>query len=335
MGRIFEPKNLDELKKMVEPYLSKPEEIVPRGKTINVFIMIKALTPLLIRTEGQGDLTTFRVGNVSVPAILNTKIQAMLRRKTLQILRYHYDKSSSIRQHVDNIVGEPWNCIVNVTAGGSNIGYCGKCPACMIYGFAVQKEGGYNVKSRVEGDVYYATIREEESTFTFTRNAVDEALKITGQALLQDRAVKPGTIFIGKIALKNLTWNEFLLVMNALLSIDRLGAVQTHFGRVKITLTGLIASPYEVGSGYEVALKILATGKKDEASIKSIYKEYIRELGESTPDSTYTVVEDLGDIILRGSNLEEVVVNAWNDAKTKREEIEKLFGGEKKSKKKK
>ncbi len=329
MGKRFEPQNLSELKDNLIKYTSPPDTVVPRGKVVNVFITIKALEPLLIRTEGQGDITTFRIGNVSVPAILNTKMQAMLRRKTLQILRSFYDTDSEVKKHVEGLVGGEWKCMASVTAGGATVGYCGKCPACMIYGFAVQG-GSYNVKSRVEGDVYYATSREEDSTYTFTRNAVDEALHVTGQALLQERAVKPGTLFVGKIALKNLTINELLLVLYSIVSIDRLGATQTHFGRVEIDIAGIIAGLFEAGSGYEAASKILASSPKDLGDVVKIYKEYIADLGGKTPYSIYTVSAGLKDMILREMDLKRIVMDAWNDANTKLKAIEKLVGGGKK-----
>ncbi len=334
MGREFELQNLSVLKDSIEEYLSSPEEIVPRGRVVNVFVAIKALTPLLIRTEGQGDVTAFRLGGVSVPAILNTKVQAMLRRKTLRLLRHLYDNDPDVKKHVEELLGGEWQCIVNVTGGSRGVGYCGRCPACLIYGFAVQG-GDYNVKSRVEGDVYYAVMREEDATFTFTRNAVDEALHVTGQALLQDRAVKPGVLFVGKIALKNLTWNELLLVLYSLATIDRLGAVQTHFGRVAVEIAGLIAAPYEVGSGYEAALKILSSAPKTPEEALTTYKGYIREIGKATPYAKYCISSGIAETVRREAVLKDIVKKAWSDAKAKHDELAKLAGGEGKKKGKK
>ena len=235
---------------------------------------------------------------------------------------------------LEELLGGGWQCIVNVTGGSKGVGYCGRCPACLIYGFAVQG-GDYNVKSRVEGDVYYAVVREEDATFTFTRNAVDEALHVTGQALLQDRAVKPGVLFVGKIALKNLTWNELLLVLYSLATIDRLGAVQTHFGRVAVEIAGLIAAPYEVGSGYEAALKILSSAPKTPEEALTIYKGYIREIGKATPYAKYCISSGIAETVRREADLKNIAREAWSDAKAKHDELAKLAGREGKKKGKK
>ncbi len=326
MDRLKSVKNIEQLIKELEPFLGKPEDVVLKGKVVNVFVAFQSQTPLLIRTEGQGDLTSFRVGGVSVPAILNTKVQAVLRRKTLQILRYYYENNEDVKKQVKDIAGENWSCMVSPTGQGK-VGYCGKCPACMIYGFAVKRESEYNVKSRVEGDVYYATIREEEASYTFTRNAVDEARHITGQALLQDRAVKPGIYFLGKIALKNLTPAELGLVLYSIASLDRIGAVVTHFGRVKTYIVGLIGSDHEVGSGYEAVRQLLGSSEP----LRS-YAEYVRRLFGDTPGSIGIVQDGLADLIIKTIDLAKTVKDAWNDAKKKRERIEEIAGGKKSGK---
>ncbi|RLE80832.1 MAG: type I-D CRISPR-associated protein Cas7/Csc2 [Thermoprotei archaeon] len=310
----MEYKNLDEIVEALKVYTGRPEDIVLRGKVVNVFIAFKALEPLLTRTEGQGDITTFLLNNISVPAILNTKVQGMLRRKTLQILRNYWPE------------GKPL-CYVLVQAKkgkGEIKGYCGACPSCLIYGYAVQEERTYNVKSRVEGDVYYGTIPEEEATFEFTRNAVDEITHTTGQALLTERAVKPGVIFIGKMALRNLTPSELKLVLYTLASLDRLGAVQTHFGRIKPIILGLIGAHYEIGSGYEIVSQILADGLKEEDKILAKARELIKEVGAKYGGTT-VVQEALEDIVLK-ADIKTICDEAWKDAQKKKKELDEVSG---------
>ncbi len=320
MGKLIQVNSLEEIVQNLKQFLGKPEDVVLRGKVVNVYVAFQAQTPLLIRTEGQGDLTSFRIGDVSVPAIINTKVQAVLRRKTLQVLRYYYDNDEEIKKHVEEIVGGRWECMVRPT-GEKTAGYCGKCPACLIYGFAVQRGGGFNVKSRVEGDVYYATVREEEATYTFTRNAVDEATYTTEQALLQDRAVKPGTVFLGKIALKNLTPAELKLVLYSIASLERIGAVVTHFGRVKTRIIGLIGSMYEVGSGYEAVKELLGIKEPVRG-----YAEIVKNWAKETPGAVGIIVEGLEDLVRKTIDLRETVEDAWSHARVKREVLEKAAG---------
>jgi len=314
MKILSQVKSLEDIVSSIKGFLGRPEDIVLYGRVVNVFVEIRTEAPLLTRTEGTGDITVFNIGGFNVPAILDTKFRAILRRKTLQLLRLYWPENEKL-------------CYLGFKKTGEVEAYCGNCPACMIYGFAAEG-GDYNVKSRVEGDVYYATIPEGESVIKITRNAVDEATYTTGQALFEELAVKPGVIFVGKLALKNLTPAEFKLVLYSLASIDRVGAVQTHFGRVSIRIPGIIASNYEVGSGYEAALRILSQGVREEKDISGMYTEYIKWLAENHTVGVAVVAESIRDIILR-ENFESIAKSVWSDAKRRVETIRKLVSAKK------
>ncbi len=49
-------------------------------------------------------------------------------------------------------------------------GLCRECPNCMTFGYAVGEEEKYNLKSRIEGDVYLATLPEKKSIVIRTFN---------------------------------------------------------------------------------------------------------------------------------------------------------------------
>ena len=172
--------------------------------------------------------------------------------------------------------------------------------------------------------MYYGTIPEEEATFEFTRNAVDEVTYTTGQALLTERAVKPGVIFIGKMALRNLTPSELKLILYTLASIDRLGAVQTHFGRVKPIILGLIGSHHEIGSGYEIVSQILTEGLKGEKEILSRAREIVEALGKKY--SAKTVVQELLEEIVLKADIKTICEEAWKDAEAKKKALDEASG---------
>ena len=121
----------------------------------------------------------------------------------------------------------------------------------------------------------------------------------------------------------------------SLASIDRLGAVQTHFGRVAVEITGLIEAPYEVGSGYEAALKIVSSAPKTPKEALTTYKAYIREIGKATPYAKYCISSGIAETVRREADLKDIVKEAWSDAKAKHDELAKLAGGEGKKKGKK
>ena len=75
----------------------KPEwyNAIPRGKVANVYLIIEAQSRLIIRHEAETtDVTEIPTPyGFSVPAILNTKMQAVVRRTLLSMLHEWYDRN--------------------------------------------------------------------------------------------------------------------------------------------------------------------------------------------------------------------------------------------------
>ena len=338
---VFESEEtVNKLKRWLEERETANEKYsVPRGKTINLFITIMAESDLLIRHEGVEDVTLLQVGKQIVPAILDIKFRAVTRRNMLTLLRNAYDRNQRVRSKADEILKKVikdyqeggWLCAMRPHIKGTKEkggklqmqmkGLCGHCPNCLIYGFAVEEEGEFNVKSRIEGDVYYGVIPSAASVTERTGNAVDEATYTTGQALFTTRPILPGTIFVGKIAMHDLTPSEFLLTLFSIATTPRIGARQTCNGKIRIDIPAMILSNHEKGSGYELCKQILQ--KYEKPGLEEVIQEvndYVQRIGRN---SVVITSRDLADRLrtLPLSDLDEVIIGAWRDAAIMEESI--------------
>ncbi|TRM85694.1 type I-D CRISPR-associated protein Cas7/Csc2, partial [Sulfolobus sp. E3] len=311
-----------------------PNAVVPRGRVVNVYITLQAENELLIRHEGGEDISLATIGNEKYPIILYDKIQSAWRRNILAILRKDYDK------HVEEINklrgnNNTWNCMLRPTSAAKKEeekmgGLCRECPNCMTFGFAVAEEAKYNLKSRVEGDLFIATTPEQKSVVVRTFNAVDDVTKTTfietegsrTGSLFRLSLVRSGTIFVGKVSMKDVTPAEFGVLMLSLATIPRIGGNTTDFGNVKIRIPAVILSPYEVSSGLDLfnIAKGLESVDLVNAKVKEKVKNYSKE------GLVYTF-DDLGDTVVKsltnnGEVDHEIVSEAWRDGINLKKSIE-------------
>jgi len=258
--------------------LSKPnkENAVPRGRVANVFLVILAEGELVIRHEGGEDVTLATLDGEKYPMILHEKLVSAWRREMLEQLRHDYDYH---KDEINKIRGknDEWHCSLRpaVSAkkegkGGKEEkeerigGLCRECPNCMIFGYAVGEGEDYNVKSRIEGDVYLSTLPEKRSVVIRTFNAVDEVTHTTfiqtegarTGALFRLSLIRVGTPFVGKIAMKDLSPAEFVLSLYTLVNTTRLGGIKSDFGKVRIIIPAIALCDHEVSSGYEIFEKV-------------------------------------------------------------------------------
>jgi len=332
-----------------------PLNVVPRGRVINVYLVVRAENELLIRHEGGEDVSLATIktdtGFEKFPIILYDKFQSVFRRKELELLRSHYDQHKA---EVNKIRGkdEEWKCGLrpNVVTKKEKpaeeliTGLCGECPDCMTFGFAVREEGKYNVKSRIEGDLLIATIPEQKSIVIRTFNAVDDVTKTTfinvgeeGEgrtgALFRLSLVKEGTMFVGKIAMKDIGLNDFLLKMAALSVISRIGGKTTQFGTIKVYIPAIMFSRYEISSSYDVFTEV--KGKEDVDEVSSAINAKLEKIKKgvlvTSKDFAEAIRKELFDS--KGNIKTDVVLNAWDEAKNFKDSIERYTEGDKKEKK--
>jgi len=69
------------------------DRVFAKGKKIEVVFLVEAVNFALFRTEGVGDITLVRLPgtDLEVPVIMPQKLQAVARRKMLELLRAYRD----------------------------------------------------------------------------------------------------------------------------------------------------------------------------------------------------------------------------------------------------
>ena len=337
----------DEVKRFLVPKDKVDKELaVPKGKTVNVWVVLEAQNELLIRHEGGDDVTEFEVKGITVPGILNTKLQAVTRRQMLRTLYSFKERNSEKMQDLYELAKKynistaeklkDWICYITPGARSQKKkeeevmkgGYCMTCPNCMIFGYVAGEGGTYNVKSRVEGDAYFGLCPSKLCVVRRTFNAVDDVTKTTimegGEtgALFTLSLVEPGTVFVGKLALRDMSAAELLLTLHSLAKVDRIGGRVTHFGKVKVHIPAVTFDEFEIGSGYEVAKALVGDRKVD-------LEEAINKVTEVAKGRVVVRKRDLADE-LRGLGTEEldaITEEAWKDVLTFKASIESLIFG--------
>lgn len=160
-----------------------------------------------------------------------------------------------------------WNCYIQPPGGdireATDVGMDGFCPACALFGtvidgsklFGIGNES-IGVKSRVEFDPAIAFVDQEKSVAAYTHNKVADGVSWTGQSLYTEHHVVPGTVFVGKVTLEDVTESELKAFLAVLAAIDRLGGRERVFGGVRIHLVGIRGSSYETVSALDIARRL-------------------------------------------------------------------------------
>ncbi|MEM1676781.1 MAG: type I-D CRISPR-associated protein Cas7/Csc2 [Desulfurococcaceae archaeon] len=301
---------------------TEPNRIFAKSTVIEVIYAVVSKGIPLFRTEGVGDVTLLDIYSgknpVSVPAILPEKIQAKLRRQILAILRGRFN--DKIKEEIKKYkelgftkVGEDgsWNCYVAPPKGEreTDIGMCGFCPACNILGTILTNKEltdvstSYGVKSRVVHDIAFGTTRYEKAVADFTHNKVGDGVSYTGVSLFNEPHVLPGVVFIGKLAMYDVTEREAKLVLSALSSIHRMGGGETKYGSLQVLLIGVKSGNIETISSYDIARRVLekydGNPMPPEDAIKEIvnyissrgFAMFVEEIDNKKVDEIDTAIE--------------------------------------------
>lgn len=169
-----------------------------------------------------------------------------------------------------------WNCFIQPPGGdikeATDVGMDGFCPACALFGTVLGDTGRQDkrgtiygiadspqqaisagVKSRVEFDPAIAFLDKERSVASYTHNKVSDGVSWTGKSLYEEQHVVPGTVFVGKVTLEDVTETELQAFLAILSTIDRLGGRERVFGGVRIHVIGVRGGSYESTSALEIA----------------------------------------------------------------------------------
>ena len=292
---------LDEVKPCLRS-IGEKGRIFPNGKKIEVVFTVKAANMLLLRTEGPGDINeaTLPESGISVPVIQPQKLMATVRRRMLQALRLYRDSGADLKSYMEkaNELGfkkakeqlkSGWNCTIQPPLAdkkekSTDTGMDGYCPACTIFGVALTdaqyskaSKMSVGIKTRVHFDPAFATSRQVQPE---THNKVTEGLiSTTGGALFSDIHVMPGTVFIGRVTLYDITEPELLAVLYSLVTTEEIGGRSGVYGTVKIELLGIRCGAYSVATALDLADKIAGENLKKPSEITSKLNEIITQMG--------------------------------------------------------
>ncbi|MEB3760124.1 MAG: type I-D CRISPR-associated protein Cas7/Csc2 [Desulfurococcales archaeon] len=281
--------------------IGENNRIYPMAKRIEVVFIVEAGNYLLLRTEGPGDINavTLPESGHRVPVILPEKLQAVTRRTLLQLLRNHYNNHSDevnkfIRKaqelgftKASEHLKSGWNCTIQppLASGGekaTDLGMDGYCPSCTIFGVALTSQQlkpisgmSVGIKTRIHFDPAFATV---EGILPATHNKVSEGmLSTTGQSLYTEIHVEPGTIFIGRAVITDVTLPELLAVLGSLIHVEEIGGRSGVYGTVKIRLAGIRCGTHSSTTALELADNLAGSRKPSE--ILSKLGDYLKKYG--------------------------------------------------------
>ena len=251
---------------MMEKY-----ENFPQGKFLTLFILRKAESEVIFRTEGSGEDLSKEVVYAGIEnreltprvVISKRKQTAVERRTGRELLRTHsllfYDKGKRDGKLEDI-------CALNRNKP------CGICADCMIYGYAVG--GGGAQKSRVITDDAFSILPYTKVTAKRTFNALydnntmrDPITNEPSSSIQEDQYIKPETLFIDMETLKDLTPGEVKYVFGNISRSRRYGAISSRMGKMRNELVHAIFSDCELFSNLELTQKVFDLLKSEDEDL--------------------------------------------------------------------
>jgi len=318
---------------IVDPKDPKSSRIYPSGRRIEVVFVLEAANYLLLRTEGPGYINEAGLpeSKIDVPVIQPQKLQAVVRRRMLEILRDYRDSGANLKPYIEEALKlgftkakehmeKVWNCTIQpplATSGekATDLGMDGYCPACTLFGVALvstqwSKLSGnvsLGIKSRVRFDPAFAIAREVTPE---THNKVTDGLiSSTGGALFTEVHVEPGTLFIGRLVLVNVTEAELLATLYSLITTEEIGGRSSVFGTIRTELVGIRCGKYSATTALELADE-MAQKFKTGATLSQLVKELRGELQKRNVGfkdiSNKDVLERVGEINKENKVLKEL-----------------------------
>ncbi|WP_124726786.1 type I-D CRISPR-associated protein Cas7/Csc2 [Staphylospora marina] len=124
---------------------------------------------------------------------------------------------------------------------------CGKCPDCLIYGFAATSGEGAQ-RSRVWTDSGFAIRSYEAMQRSITLNAISDTTRggISGSAFAEREHIRPQVFFPTIETAVDVTPSEFMYILRNILATTRYGAESNRQGFVQNHVVAMLFSRGEV-----------------------------------------------------------------------------------------
>ncbi len=216
-------------------YFQTEIPVVPGARYAHVLLVRRTDSYAVFRTDGSLNVARVRAGvqdHVPITRItLFKRKQSTAERLTgRELLRRH------------GVIGE--ECRYNE-------GFCGVCPDCVLYGYAIGDSG--SEKSKVYVDTCYSVTAYDDSHETFTLNAPYEDGTMTRGSQTTNRFseedhVLPQVFFPAVVTLRDPTPAGLAYLLNNLRRTRLYGAETTRAGRMTNQVLGLIFADGEIFS---------------------------------------------------------------------------------------
>lgn len=166
-----------------------------------------------------------------------------------------------------------------------NVEFCGVCPDCVTYGYAIGDTG--SEKSKVYSDTAYSLTSYDDSHESFTLNAPFEDGTMTREGATTNRFseqdhVKPEIYFPSVMTLRDPTALGLAYVINNVRRSKLYGAQTTRTGRMDNRIMALIFADGEIFSNLKLTQKVhdLTKGKGDiPAAVLTAAQELVQKDG--------------------------------------------------------
>lgn len=281
-----ELKELGAIKAMGEFFYPEEFPTRPTGRFINVIVLRKSESELVLRTdEGLTEelvhLGLQRQEVKSRVVFSKRKVTAVERRSGREFLRLY---------------GLLEDCAINASM-------CGRCVDCLLYGFAAAGKGEESrgsLKSRVLTENAYSILPASEITDERTFNALSEMeimMDVTEKGELEMREslssleyVKPETHFVDIETFRDARLAEFIYGIGNILRASRYGAISSRMGKVKNEIVAIVAADTEPFSALQLVQSLwdrLDPQERDhplnENLVRGKLEEIVQELFERAP----------------------------------------------------
>ncbi|SFS75083.1 type I-D CRISPR-associated protein Cas7/Csc2 [Marininema halotolerans] len=134
---------------------------------------------------------------------------------------------------------------------------CGKCPDCLIYGFAASKGEGAQ-RARVMTDSGFAIRSYDGMQRSITLNAIKDtsAGGVAGSAFAEREHIRPQVFFPTVESTVDVTSAEFMYILRNILTTTRYGAESNRQGYVKNHLVAVLFGSGELLSNLSLTQKV-------------------------------------------------------------------------------
>lgn len=219
------------VRKRLEKHLPEEVPLFPKRQCVSLVIVREFDSTAVLTTEGQ---------------ILDVELVRSGRNNKELISRVLLQKRKQIAP--ERRTGRAFN---RERGWGSKCAYmeqmCGKCPDCLIYGFAATSGEGAQ-RSRIWTDSGFAIRSYEAMQRSITLNAIKDTTQggVAGSAFAEREHIRPQVFFPTIETAVDVTPSEFLYILRNILTTTRYGAESNRQGFVQNHVVAMLFNKGEL-----------------------------------------------------------------------------------------